>query len=107
MRVIVGPSAGHQPFRRQSDRATLNTAKPMHIRSARKSLLLLIMTAVLGGIGVTASGQTLDPQASTISVVDAPGPLRPGGVALIKVTSSRDLSEGTGINGGRAGELSV
>ena len=72
----------------------------MHIRPARKSLLFLSMTAVLGGISVTGSGQTLDPHAFTISVVDAPGPLRPGGVALIKVTSSRDLSEVTGITAG-------
>jgi murein DD-endopeptidase MepM/ murein hydrolase activator NlpD len=63
---------------------------------ARSRPVLSLAVVVLVATQVGVSTQTPDQGSLTLTVIDAPGPLKPGGVAIISVTSTHDLTELTG-----------
>ena len=72
----------------------------MHVRSLGLSRVVFILGMLIPtSVGVWA--QTADPGTLSLSVVDGPAPLKPGGVTLITVTSTQDLVELTGQAAGR------
>jgi len=73
----------------------------MHLRPAGLSRLVFVLTAVASLMATrSALTQTASQPPLTLTIGDAPGPLRPGGVALIRVTASQDVSEVTGNTAG-------
>ena len=78
----------------------------MHHRRAGLPHLVFITMVVLSFDPVTrASAQTAGPEALKLTVVHAPAPLTPGGVALIDLTASRDLAQVTAEARGHAVRL--
>ena len=67
----------------------------MHVPSVGRSLLILPL-AVLLAASTSALAQTRGQQPLTLTLVNVPGPLKPGGVALVTVQATQDLSELTG-----------
>ncbi len=89
-------SASHavrRPFRRHTERVTLNSEDLMHVRRFTRSRSMSFLAAALW-VAANGSGwtQTADQRPPTLTVVDAPEPLNPGGVALLSVTSTQDLT---------------
>jgi murein DD-endopeptidase MepM/ murein hydrolase activator NlpD len=74
----------------------------MHVRWFGLSRpVLFLAVAVWVPADGNVSTQTADQGPLTLRVMDAPGPLKPGGVALISVASTLDLTELTGEAAGR------
>jgi Peptidase family M23 len=66
----------------------------MHQRPfGRSRLAFTLIAMVFAATNVNVSPQTSSQGLPTLTVIDAPGPLKPGGVALISVTSTHDLTE--------------
>src|SRR5262245_38689354 len=90
-------------FRRQNDRVTLNSQGLMHMRPITLSRSISFLAVVLW---VAANGsvwtQTAGQEPLALTVMDAPESLIPGGVALVSVTSTQDLTKLTGEAAGHA-----
>ena len=56
-----------------------------------RGAVLTVLLSLTAGISVASQGG-----APSLAIVNAPGPLKPGGVALITVTASHDLVEVSG-----------
>src|SRR5262245_39859933 len=69
-------------------------AGPMHeiwFHPSRRNLFLAGVVMIVIHAGAAAQGPS--PGTLTLSVPEAPGPLKPGGVALVSVVSTQDLTE--------------
>ena len=101
-RVELPSRAVRRVFRRHRERVTLNS-KDQHMRPVTLSRSISFLAVALW---VVANGgvwtQTASQQPLTLTVVDAPGPLNPGSVALVSVTSTQDLKALTGEAAGHA-----
>ena len=74
----------------------------MHHRPLGPSLLVSMLAVVFcATTEVQVSRQNPDQAPLSLTVIDPPGALKPGGVALVSVKSSRDLSALTGDAAGR------